>query len=1788
MKTATKKTTYLFLVFIFMIGFNASAQFGGGCTLNSFSPSSLVFNHSGGTKTMSISYSGPVCIEFLSFTNTPSWLTISQNNVNSISITCQNNPNNVGRNLNINYTYDGNPGSFNVTQTATPTFWFYDGDGDGYGDANVSLSDTSQPSGYVSNSNDYDDSTVNITNIAPQHFYKDGDGDSYGNPSISVHYSVKPATYVTNNSDYDDTTNKITNIAPQNFYKDADGDGYGNPSISVYYSVRPSTYVSNNSDYNDNTANITNIAPQTFYKDADGDGYGNSSISVYYSVRPATYVSNNSDYNDSTSNITNIAPQTFYKDADGDGYGNPSISVYYSVAPATYISNNSDYNDSTSNITNIAPQTFYKDADGDGFGDPNDSLYYSVMPAGYVIDNTDVCPAIFGTNNGCKYLAPTLSDENYIYTQTFQKPITTAAGITEDSDVIESITYFDGLGRTKQQIGIKQSPNKTDLISHISYDALGRQDKEWLPYAPTTAGAEGSFRANNQETAITTYYTSHFGNDLGSTPNPYSQKAFDSSPLNRILEQAAPGESWEIGATINPNGYSDGHTIKFDYQYNVVNEVLLFNVTLDIGYNPTLTNASNSYYGINELYKTITKDENWTVGKNHTTEEFKDKQGRVILKRTYANINSISTAHDTYYVYDDYGNLTYVLPPKVNLTDGVSVDELTNLAYQYQYDNQNRLVEKQIPGKGREYIVYDNLDRPVLTKDALNDWLFTKYDVFGRVVYTGKFISAQTREQLQQVFDNKQGTPEANYETKVTTGTGYNNSYYTNSNFPDLNIEILTVNYYDDYSFDRDGAPTSVVSFGVNSTSNTKSLATGSKVKVLETTNWITSVSYYDEKARNIYSYSKNDYLETADIVELSLDFVGKILQTRTQHIKAGTAIATLDNFTYDHVGRLLSQTQCIGNEALGYTCPESGTVVADLPPLTGTIATTTNAKATKSIVLLPNFRAVASPTVSFTAKIVSNAKQELIVSNTYDKLGQLESKKVGNTETNPLQVVTYNYNIRGWLRGINDIANTNKLFNFKLDYNTGSGVHLYNGNISATSWRTANTDSGPKSYVYSYDALNRITAATGANSFSNYDVSGISYDKMGNILSLNRKGHTNVAATTFGDMDLLSYSYDSGNQLQAVDDDSLASVITGFKDGAELTTEYTYDANGNMIVDKNKGISAITYNHLNLPTQVTIANTEHNGNIQYVYDATGVKQRKIVSDGATIDYSGNYVYEKPKNGTTVTLQFFNHPEGYVNNNNGAFEYIYQYKDHLGNVRLSYQDADNNGVIDAATEIIDEKNYYPFGLAHRGYNNYYSSLGSPTAKKFGFNGIELEEGLGLDMYEMDVRSYDSSIARWTSIDPVTHHSKSTYNAFDNNPIYWTDPSGANSVQDLVNQMNRGVTYTNNGNGTFTGDGHTVGEKTDPPNKYEQYFAAVSKQYEGAESGNLINPNFGNGGAMGTYNGAVRVGYALASYRLKPLYNSTVSTNWQLGMDSRYRFKSIARNLTSPVWRRLLNLSYPVSSLIVPEGATKPPVRFFKTHGGWNMAGGASLTMGVFGLGVSGYNIYNADNKLEQSAIEGGSWAGAWFGAELGGAFASSHFPHPLYVGAWSIVGGVSGGIIGRSGMERAAKNSENVNFSELDKSMKNCKGNVCFGKGTKVVMSTNELKNIETIEEGDFVLSYNTIKNIFIKSKVLNVSKNMVSQHIILSLKNGVKVKVTNGHYILTRDNGYIMSHTIKKGDFLAREKNGKLKFIEVSEIRNSKSVLKVFNLRTSKNNFLVTKNGIIVLDNTPLEKSKQ
>lgn len=276
----------------------------------------------------------------------------------------------------------------------------------------------------------------------------------------------------------------------------------------------------------------------------------------------------------------------------------------------------------------------------------------------------------------------------------------------------------------------------------------------------------------------------------------------------------------------------------------------------------------------------------------------------------------------------------------------------------------------------------------------------------------------------------------------------------------------------------------------------------------------------------------------------------------------------------------------------------------------------------------------------------------------------------------------------------------------------------------------------------------------------------------MGNLKTLKRLGWTSASPsltnnTGLGTMDDLTYQYaNGGNQLTNVADNN-ASDTYGFKDVNGSGTEYTYDQNGNMKTDANKGITSISYNHLNLPTNISINGNGNNGTIGYIYDATGAKLKKTVGSSVT-EYAGNHIYE---NGS---LQFFNHPEGYVTpNGSGGYDYVYQYKDHLGNVRLSF--IDNNGT----TEIVEENNYYPFGLKHKGYNEAVSPLGNSVANKWKFGGKEYQDELDLAWYDVSARNYDPALGRWMNIDPLADQMRrhSPYNYAFDNPVYWMDYDG---------------------------------------------------------------------------------------------------------------------------------------------------------------------------------------------------------------------------------------------------------------------------------------------------------------------------------------------------------------------------------------------------------------------------
>ncbi|PWB26433.1 DUF6443 domain-containing protein [Flavobacterium sp. HTF] len=985
-----------------------------------------------------------------------------------------------------------------------------------------------------------------------------------------------------------------------------------------------------------------------------------------------------------------------------------------------------------------------------------------------------------------------ISNENFILSRKYQTNLISGEDIVSNSDVIENISYYDGLGRPMQNIAIKGSPNKNDIVTHITYDNAGRQEKDFLPYMDNV-GSIGSYRnSTDAETRINAYYKLNYPQDIDNAlPNPFSQKKFDNSPLNRILLQAAPGKDWALGK---------GHEIKMDYQTNTAtatDNVKFFVVTTVLNsdgvYVPTVASTIN--YSDNQLYKTITKDENWVSGKNNTVEEFKNKEGQVILKRTYsdyANTSQSEVKHDTYYIYDTYGNLTYVLPPTAE--GSVTSLVLKELCYQYKYDTKNRLVEKKLPGKDWEFIVYDKLNRPILTQDAnlrtLNKWLFTKYDPFSRPVYTGEYINTtdKTRSLVQKLADKSTVLFENKKATSIKIKT--TDVYYSNLAFPTVDIDLLTINYYDDYlNINLDGG-TTATSYGLTPVTTPKGLTTCNKVRVLDTDKWITYVNYYDKKGRLIYNYNNNNYQSVVTTLKSQLDFAGKVLETTLSHKKAGnTDINEIETFTYDHMGRLITNKHKINNLA-----------------------------------------------------------QETISTNSYDNIGQLNEKGVGGTGTS-IQKVNFNYNIRGWLTGINDINSLAKtgdpkdLFAFKINYNAANSgisnvIPLYNGNISETYWAT-NSDNGIiKSYGYRYDNLNRLKDAVFKNgtTLANTYNEAITYDKNGNIQTLKRNG---LNGSGFALIDDLGYSYlnNSSNQLiKVVDNANAAYKAGGFVDSAANTVDdYSYDANGNMIKDNNKNITAIKYNYLNLPTLITFGTV---GNIAYLYNASGEKVQKIISEtgkpNINTDYLEGYQYDNN------VLKFFPTAEGYVEVTGSSYKYIYQYKDHLGNIRLIY---------DKTLVIKEENNFYPFGLKQEGYN----IVKTGFENKYKYNGKELQDELGLNFYDYGARNYDPALGRWMNVDPLSEKSRrfSPYTYALNNPVYFIDPDGmkaeASQTAYIYYDWDEGGYRTQDNKEASVEDALSQGNC--PSCKTKEDWATYYKQAENTASilgeTNLFNIGLGN-------------------------------------------------------------------------------------------------------------------------------------------------------------------------------------------------------------------------------------------------------------------------------------------------------------------------------------------------------
>ncbi|MBR4387700.1 MAG: hypothetical protein IKT00_00750 [Prevotella sp.] len=418
-----------------------------------------------------------------------------------------------------------------------------------------------------------------------------------------------------------------------------------------------------------------------------------------------------------------------------------------------------------------------------------------------------------------------------------------------------------------------------------------------------------------------------------------------------------------------------------------------------------------------------------------------------------------------------------------------------------------------------------------------------------------------------------------------------------------------------------------------------------------------------------------------------------------------------------------------------------------------------------------------------------------MIARYTYDAMGRVAAKVTGGLET-----TSYDYNVRSWPTKIQGQRFLEVLAYEGTSWGITPSAPQWSGKVSAMLW-TGSSVTDYRGYRFTYDGMGRLTAAnyrTGSSLGTNAQTfnENLTYDAMGNVTSLKRRGPKDSGA---GLIDDLTMEYDDNRLVKC--DDAVASQPTynaahHFQDLADSAVEYEYDGNGNMTKDLNREITSIEYNSLNLPGQITFSDDTK---MKFTYDAAGNKLRaeywtiptfnpggpiglastiggnEPMGGGivgpilppinqndpqAVTDYCGNVIYRND------TLSMLLTEEGYVTfDERGEPLYHYYLKDHLGSVRI---------VMSQDGTVEQRNQYYPDGTLFGK-----QSTGG-TVQPYKFGGKELERTLPLDEYDFSARWMDPVVGgRFTTMDSLAEKNPeiSPFAYCEGDPVNRIDPNG---------------------------------------------------------------------------------------------------------------------------------------------------------------------------------------------------------------------------------------------------------------------------------------------------------------------------------------------------------------------------------------------------------------------------
>ena len=455
-----------------------------------------------------------------------------------------------------------------------------------------------------------------------------------------------------------------------------------------------------------------------------------------------------------------------------------------------------------------------------------------------------------------------MSDRYGILTVTPLDKYTGAASLLKTNGVrsLTDVSYGDGFGGVSQKIHVGITPQGKDLTESYEYNSLGNLQSRTLPVPVLSEGASGNYKQ------ILKSAQEYYGHS-----NVCSRFAYEASHRSLLLKEFGVGDEWT------------GKAVSKKYSCNLKSIPAQRCKRYLVSTGGELV-ESDSPYADGSLRGIRSEDED---GNMHW--EFYNSENQLVLSR----ILDGDTFFDTYFVYDEYGNLVFVLPPGYQ-----DHPDLDLYAYIYRYDYLDRLVYKKLPGCAPSYLVYDAAHRLVFSQDGCqrNDslWSFFVYDVYGRVVVEGECSNSDkhVRTAGETVV----------LGTLMEGDTGLAYSGYQSS-FDLVDPCVYVVNYYDTYDFrTRNGF--SAYNFPEGTVSATGNL-TGSILCTHGSSGFIYSADYYDINKRIVKSLSSrvNGGMDT---YATEYSFQGSPLSVLHTHTdSSGYSLTERYTYTYDHSSRL-------------------------------------------------------------------------------------------------------------------------------------------------------------------------------------------------------------------------------------------------------------------------------------------------------------------------------------------------------------------------------------------------------------------------------------------------------------------------------------------------------------------------------------------------------------------------------------------------------------------------------------------------------------------------------------------------------------------------------------------------------------------------------------------------------------------------------------------------------------------------------------------------------------------